>query len=103
LCALLYAGQEIMNKAGVDLQPFFPIIKATLENIEARGPLMSLTGPVIRGDTDTVMSHLKAIDNLELYTKVYKALSSVALDMVRERGILEDEIMVKLQSILEEK
>jgi predicted short-subunit dehydrogenase-like oxidoreductase (DUF2520 family) len=103
LCALLYAGQEIMNKAGMDLQPFFPIIKATLKNIEARGPLMSLTGPVIRGDTDTVMSHLKAIDSLELYTKVYKALSSVALDMVRERGILEDEIMVKMQSILEEK
>jgi len=102
LCALLYAGQDIMNKAGVELQPFFPIIRATLENIETKGPLMSLTGPVIRGDAETVLSHLQAIDNLELYTKVYKALSSVALDMVRKRNVLDDKILAKLQGILEE-
>lgn len=102
LCALLYAGQDIMNKAGVELQPFFPIIKATLKNIETKGPLMSLTGPVIRGDAETVLSHLQAMEGLELYTKVYKALSFVALDMVRKRGVLDDEILEKLQGILEE-
>lgn len=102
LCALLYAGQDIMNKAGVELQPFFPIIKATLKNIETKGPLMSLTGPVIRGDAETVLSHLQAIDDLELYTKVYKALSFVALDMVRKRGVLDDKILEKLQGVLEE-
>jgi predicted short-subunit dehydrogenase-like oxidoreductase (DUF2520 family) len=102
LCALLYAGQDIMNKAGVELQPFLPIIKATLKNIETKGPLMSLTGPVIRGDAETVLSHLQAMEGLELYTKVYKALSFVALDMVRKRGVLDDEILEKLQGILEE-
>ena len=91
-----------MNKAGVELQPFFPIIKATLKNIESKGPLMSLTGPVIRGDAETVSSHLQAMEGLELYTKVYKALSSVALDMVRKRGVLDNEILEKLQGILED-
>ncbi len=101
LCALLYAGQEIMAKAGVELQPFFPIIRATLKNIEDRGPLMSLTGPVIRGDVETVASHLKAIENLELQSKVYKTLSSMALDIVRKRNVLDDETIERLQKILD--
>ncbi|HQM76840.1 MAG TPA: DUF2520 domain-containing protein [Syntrophorhabdaceae bacterium] len=100
LCALLYAGQEIMNNAHVELRPFFPIIKATLDNIEAKGPLMSLTGPIIRGDAETVMSHLNAIDNLELHKRVYKALSSVALEMVRKREVLDSETIDRLQEIL---
>lgn len=100
LCALLYAGQDIMNRAGVELKPFFPIIKATLENIEAKGPLLSLTGPVIRGDAETVMSHLEAIDNLELHKSVYKALSSVALEMVKQRDVLDSETIDRLKMIL---
>ena len=100
LCALLYAGQEIMSMAGVELRPFFPIIKATLENIEAKGPLMSLTGPIIRGDVETVVSHLKAIDNLELQARVYKALSSVALEMVKKKEALDSKTLDRLEEIL---
>ena len=61
---------------------------------------MSLTGPIIRGDAETVMSHLNAIDNLELHKRVYKALSSVALEMVRKREVLDSETIDRLQEIL---
>jgi len=100
LCALLYAGEDIMDKIDIELQPFFPIIKATLNNIENKGPLMSLTGPIVRGDVETLLSHLEAMQGMELYKKVYKSLSLVALDMAKERGDIGKETLEKLKNIL---
>jgi predicted short-subunit dehydrogenase-like oxidoreductase (DUF2520 family) len=100
LCALLYTGEDIMNKIGIELQPFFPIIKATLNNIEKKGPLASLTGPIVRGDVETVLSHFEAMEDMELYKKVYKSLSLVALDMAKGRGDLSEEVLEKLNEIL---
>src|SRR5208283_537249 len=31
---LLYAGEGVMKRIGIDLKPFYPIIRATLANIE---------------------------------------------------------------------
>jgi predicted short-subunit dehydrogenase-like oxidoreductase (DUF2520 family) len=100
LCALLYTGEDIMDKIGIELRPFFPIIKATLKNIENKGPLMSLTGPIVRGDMETVLSHLDAMEGMELYKKVYKSLSLVALDMAKKRGDISEEALEKLKHIL---
>jgi predicted short-subunit dehydrogenase-like oxidoreductase (DUF2520 family) len=101
LSALLYSGEGLMKKIGIDLKPFYPIIRATLKNIEAKGPLASLTGPVVRGDTVTVSSHLEAMGDLELHKKVYKDLSIVALRMAEERGSLTGEQIVALSRVLE--
>jgi predicted short-subunit dehydrogenase-like oxidoreductase (DUF2520 family) len=100
LCALLYAGEEIMDKIGIGFKPFFPIIKATLANIESKGPLMSLTGPVVRGDTETVLAHLEAIKDMKLYGEAYRALSLVALDMAKERGALDEKAIERLKQAL---
>ncbi len=102
LCALLYASEGVMDRIHIKLEPFFPIIHATLKNIENKGPLMSLTGPVVRGDVETVASHIRAMDDMEQHRKVYKALSSVALDMVKERKILDENVLERLKKILEE-
>jgi predicted short-subunit dehydrogenase-like oxidoreductase (DUF2520 family) len=100
LCALLYAGEEIMDKTGIGFKPFFPIIKATLANIESKGPLMSLTGPVVRGDVETVISHLEAMQDMELYEKAYRALSLVALEMAKERETLGEDAIERLKQVL---
>jgi predicted short-subunit dehydrogenase-like oxidoreductase (DUF2520 family) len=103
LCALLYAGEEIMDKIGIEFKPFLPIIKATLANIESKGPLMSLTGPIIRGDVETVLSHLEAMKDMELYAKAYRALSLVALQMAKERKALDEDAIEGLKQVLEER
>jgi predicted short-subunit dehydrogenase-like oxidoreductase (DUF2520 family) len=100
LCALLYAGEEIMDKIGIEFKPFLPIIKATLANIESKGPLMSLTGPVVRGDVETVLSHLEAMRDMELYEKAYRSLSLVALEMAKEREALGEEAIERLKQVL---
>jgi predicted short-subunit dehydrogenase-like oxidoreductase (DUF2520 family) len=101
LCSLLYASEEIMEKIDIPLEPFFPIINATLQNIEAKGPLMSLTGPIVRGDSETVEGHIDALKNMNLHKQIYKTLSLAALDMVKERKIHSQETLDALQRILE--
>lgn len=101
LCSLLYASEEIMEKIDIPLEPFFPIINATLQNIEAKGPLLSLTGPIVRGDSETVEGHIDALKNMKHHKQIYKALSLVALDMVKERKIHNQETLDALQRILE--
>lgn len=101
LCALLYSGEDIMKKIDITLEPFFPIIIATLQNIESKGPLMSLSGPIVRGDCETIEGHIDALRNMKLHKQIYKALSLVALDMVKERKIHSQETLGALQSILE--
>ena len=91
-----------MNRIGIELTPFFPIIETTLRNIENKGPLLSLTGPVVRGDADTVAAHLEAIKGLGLHESVYRILSQVALEMAAERKTLKPEEIEKLARILKE-
>jgi len=100
LCALLYLGENVAKMIDIDLAPFFPIIKATLKNIEEKGPLHSLTGPIVRGDVETVISHLKAIEDEKTIKAVYRDLSMVALQMAKKRGAIDEEIFKSMEDIL---
>jgi predicted short-subunit dehydrogenase-like oxidoreductase (DUF2520 family) len=100
LSALLYSGEGITKKIGIDLKSFYPIIRATLKNIETKGPLHSLTGPVVRGDAGTVESHLAALGGMKLHESVYKDLSLVALRMAEERDTLTKEQVEALERLL---
>jgi len=102
LCALFHSAEAVMNRAGIGLGPFYPIINATIDNIEQKGPLNSLTGPVIRGDIETVRDHLEAMAGMDQERTVYKTLSLVALDMARKRNILDEEILKGLEAVLRE-
>jgi predicted short-subunit dehydrogenase-like oxidoreductase (DUF2520 family) len=100
LTALLYSGEEIIRKIGIELKTFYPIMNTTLRNIEERGPLVSLTGPVVRGDAGTVVSHLNAMKDMPLQEQVYKSLSLVAVAMAEERGTLSEDHIKLLKSLL---
>jgi len=99
-CALMYAGEDLMREIGIGLEPYIPIIRATLKNIEQKGPLKSLTGPIVRGDMDTIISHLEAIEDKGMIKDVYKTLSRVAVEMVRLRRDINEETLIKIGEIL---
>jgi predicted short-subunit dehydrogenase-like oxidoreductase (DUF2520 family) len=102
LCALFHSAETVMNRAGIGLGPFYPIINATIENIEQKGPLASLTGPVVRGDIETVRDHLEAMAGMDEERAVYKTLSLVALDMARKRNVLDEELLKGLETVLKD-
>ncbi len=101
LSALMYTGMGIMNRIDVGLEPFLPIIKATINNIEKKGPAAALTGPVVRGDDKTVLSHLAAMKDMGLHREIYLTLSRMALEMATGRKALDEGQAEALRRILE--
>jgi predicted short-subunit dehydrogenase-like oxidoreductase (DUF2520 family) len=63
-----------------------PLLDGAVANIHARGPVGALTGPIRRGDAETVSRHLAALDNPDLY----RMLGLVALRIAREAGLDPD-------------
>lgn len=56
-----------------------PIIRQTLANYSRLGPAQSFSGPLIRGDVQTVAKHLAAMKKQPLAREVYIALARAAL------------------------
>jgi len=63
--ALLYGSSELINGIqglpGNPIELFQPIIMSTLNNIMKMGPINGLSGPIERGDFDTIKKHLKEL------------------------------------------
>jgi predicted short-subunit dehydrogenase-like oxidoreductase (DUF2520 family) len=100
LCALLGSAEEVMEKIGIGIEPFHPIIYATIRNIEEKGPVASLTGPVVRGDVETILDHLRAMDGMDSQRRIYKALSLAALDIAKKKNVLDAETLARLEEAL---
>ena len=58
-----------------------PLVRATIDNVDALGADAALTGPVARGDVDTVRRHLDALPTTSAAT--YRTLASEALPTER--------------------
>lgn len=64
-----------------------PLVTGTLDNLRRQGPPGALTGPVARGDAETVMRHLAVLAGED--RELYRRLGSVALELARRRGLDE--------------
>jgi predicted short-subunit dehydrogenase-like oxidoreductase (DUF2520 family) len=77
LVALLGQVERLAATAGVPFDAFLPLMRASLENASEHGPAAALTGPVVRGDLQTVAAHLDALPVDE--RDAYRALARAAL------------------------
>lgn len=76
LVALLGVVERVAADAGVPLEAYLDLVRSTVDNVAVLGPAGALTGPVARGDLDTVARHLAAIPVSE--RPAYEALSAEA-------------------------
>lgn len=81
LVALLGQVERIAGAVGVPLEAYLDLARDTLENVARLGPAAALTGPVARGDHETVANHLAAIDPEE--REAYEAMAACARRLVR--------------------
>jgi predicted short-subunit dehydrogenase-like oxidoreductase (DUF2520 family) len=77
LVALLAQAARVADRAGVPPAALLPLVRATIDNVEELGTAGALTGPIARGDIDTVRDHLAALPDDEL--GAYRALAREAL------------------------
>jgi predicted short-subunit dehydrogenase-like oxidoreductase (DUF2520 family) len=83
LLAFLVTLEEAASAAGLTRQEArrksLPIIRQTLANYERLGAARSFSGPLIRGDVETVAKHLTVLNKHSGARKVYVALAQAAL------------------------
>ena len=80
LVALLGQVERVAATAGVPLAAYLDLVRQTVDNVAALGPVEALTGPVRRGDDATVARHLAALDPSE--RAAYEALADAARRLV---------------------
>jgi predicted short-subunit dehydrogenase-like oxidoreductase (DUF2520 family) len=101
--ALLSVAERLMEQAGVDAADARPALTGlaggAVENVGARGPAAALTGPIIRGDVETVALHLGRLSADE--RTLYSLLGREALRLARRAG-LDDAAAERLGALLGE-
>jgi predicted short-subunit dehydrogenase-like oxidoreductase (DUF2520 family) len=89
LLALLAAAIRMLGQAGVSEDDAFhallPLMRGTLDNIEQLGLPAALTGPVPRGDVDTIRLHLARLSAAD--RPLYCALGLELLRLARAAGL----------------
>ena len=85
LITLEAAAEQLASDAGVDRELLVPLVRATVENWAALGAEQALTGPVARGDEQTVAAQRAAIaerapDLLELFDVLVDRTRALARD-----------------------
>jgi predicted short-subunit dehydrogenase-like oxidoreductase (DUF2520 family) len=90
IATMLDASVILMGLAGVPaeaaLQALGPLVRASVNNSLAMGPVQALTGPIERGDEHTVAAHLHALDNApESVRQLYRQAGLHAIEVARRK------------------
>jgi predicted short-subunit dehydrogenase-like oxidoreductase (DUF2520 family) len=73
---LLAQVARVAASAGVPLEAYLDLVRATVDNVATFGPEAALTGPAARGDWPTIQAHLAALRPAEIAQ--YRALAAGA-------------------------
>lgn len=89
LVAVLSAAVRVFDEVGIPegeaVQALLPLVRGTLDNLENLGVRGALTGPVGRGDVDTVRLHLARLSGQD--RALYCALGMELLRLSRAAGL----------------
>ena len=83
LTALLATAEQVAAVAGVSRREakrrMLPILQQTLANYAALDAAGAFSGPIVRGDVDTVKRHLRVLRKVPAAGDVYLSLAGAAL------------------------
>lgn len=90
LVVLLELALMLDEEAGLQRQQALaalkPLILGTLQNVEKSGAVDALTGPISRGDAQTVRRHLQAMSGMsDSIQNTYRSLGQAAVQLARRK------------------
>jgi predicted short-subunit dehydrogenase-like oxidoreductase (DUF2520 family) len=106
LVTLSAIASELLGEMGLDrndaLHGLLPLMRGSIENLELNGIPDALTGPIARGDLQTVESHLAALrERHPEILPIYTALAHRTILIARERGTLPTDAEHAIRKSLE--
>jgi len=100
---LLDIATELLKEAGISQElafnSLFPLVKGTMENIEKYGIKKALTGPLVRGDLDTIHAHIKALKDKPEELKIYHQFS---LKILKSSKVKDNKKLNSLEALFVE-
>lgn len=107
LVVLLEMASSLLHQVGLQEEKAFqillPLAEGTLHNVKEFDIQSSLTGPVMRGDRESIERHLEALSKSPLYRETYTQLALHALEMVKKEKKLSTQKIKALKELLEGK
>lgn len=105
LVSVLDLAFAFMGEAGVPRKEAWavlgPLVDGTLSNVRKVGIPDALTGPISRGDVETVACHVRAIEEkTPALLALYKALGQHTITVALAKGSLEKNAAEALEKIL---
>lgn len=104
--AIVDYGLKFYEALGADkqeaLKAVLPLIRGTLHNIETLGVPDALTGPIMRGDGETVKQHLEAMRQRKPeLMRLYRELAVHTVSVARDKGSITPETAEELLTLLQ--
>lgn len=107
LIGLISASVKLLEEAGFSSEKavamLLPLVQQTLKNIQSLGLDKSLTGPLQRGDIQTVTEQLKSLASSPQTKEIYRALSLFLLELADKQGELSSDQKHHLKHLLVKK
>ncbi|MDI6907772.1 MAG: DUF2520 domain-containing protein [Thermoanaerobacterales bacterium] len=105
LVSVLDLAVRLLEGAGLERKAataaLLPLVEGTVANVRRAGVAAALTGPVARGDLDTVRGHVEALRALDPEAaELYRLLGCYTAGLARARGDLAPAAAAALELIL---
>ncbi|MBS3808854.1 MAG: DUF2520 domain-containing protein [Desulfobacterales bacterium] len=107
MVTLMNLSLQLIIASGVPASKAFailkPLVQGTLSNIEKNGVPRALTGPIARGDVETVRDHLSEIsEKAPTRLELYRELGKHTIEVAEAKGDLSEETAGELKTLLSE-
>ena len=103
LIALMDTAIDLYVESGLSradaLSVMQPIVKKTIDNVFSIEPIKALTGPIARGDYNTVQRHMDALTDQRI-KNIYSILGAKTLEISAKKGDASIENLDKIENIL---
>lgn len=105
LVTLVKLAADLWQTSGIPrekaISALMPLLKGTLNNIDAIGIPQCLSGPIARGDSGTIKKHLAALQQVapEL-VDTYRQLGLQTIPIARDKGKIDAERAAEIEALL---
>ncbi len=101
---LLATAESMLAECGIPpdqtLPLLLPLVRATLDNVAAVGTGQGLTGPIVRGDKETISQHLTALAKQPELSSLYRLLAGQTILLAETSSRLTKEQSTQLRGII---
>lgn len=81
------------------MDALLPLMESSLKNLKELSPTEALTGPISRGDVQTVQKHIKLLENEDELLNMYKKLGLLTLELIG-KDLKDNTIKFRLYDVL---